>query len=156
LILDLSLPERSGLELLRRLRVRRPGLRLLVFTMHDNAAMVAQCLRARASGFVTKSNAPEVLVDAVRRVARGELPLSPDVAAVAAPDAQAAPHLQLSTREFDVLQALIEGASVDDISRRLHLSPKTVANYQTLVRQKPGVSNAVELWRYARDHGLGN
>lgn len=154
LVLDLSLPGRSGLELLRRLAVRRPELPVLVFTMHDSAAMVVQCLRAGAAGFVTKSSAPEVLVDAVHRAARGERPLSPDVAAAARQDAPPAPHLRLSTREFDVLQALLEGAGVEDISRRLNLSPKTVANYQTLVRQKLGVSNAVELLRYAREHGL--
>jgi len=155
LILDLSLPGRSGLELLRRLGLRRPALRVLVFTMHDNAATVAQCLRLGAAGFVTKSSPPPVLVDAVHRAARGERPLSPDVAHAAAQETAPAPHMRLSAREFDVLQALLDGASVEDISRRLHLSPKTVANYQTLVRQKLGVANAVELLRYAREHGLG-
>lgn len=157
LILDLSLPGRSGLELLRRLGVRRPGLRVLVFTMHDGAAMVLQCLRAGAAGFVTKSSAPDVLVEAVHAAVRGERPLSPDVAHVLRQEpAAAAPHLALSTREFDVLQALIAGAGVEEISRRLCLSPKTVSNYQTLVRQKLGVGNAVELLRYAREHGLGS
>lgn len=154
LIIDLSLPGRSGLDLLRRLRARCPELRVLVFTMHDNAAMIVQCMRAGASGFVTKSSAPEVLVDAVHRVSRGEQALSPDIASAVQQDMQPAPHLGLSTREFDVLQALIRGASVDDISRCLNLSPKTVSNYQTVVRQKLGVSNAVELLRYARDHCL--
>lgn len=151
LILDLSLPGRSGLDLLRRLSMRCPRLRVLVFTMHDGAALVGQCLRAGAAGFITKSSAPELLVDAVRRAARGEIPLSPDVAkAVDTP----APHLQLSTREFDILQGLIAGRGVEDIARTLNLSVKTVANYQTLIRQKLGVGNAVELLRYAREHGL--
>ena len=154
LILDLSLPGRSGLELLRRLSARRPDLKVLVFTMHDSAATVAQCLRAGAAGFVTKSSAPEELIEAVHRAWRGELALSPDVAQAARQAAEPAPHLQLSTREFDVLQALLRGASVEEISQQLRLSPKTVANYQTLVRQKLGVSNAVELLRYAREHGL--
>jgi DNA-binding NarL/FixJ family response regulator len=158
LVLDLSLPGSSGLELLRRLQQRRPQLRVLVFTMHDSVTLILQCLKAGAVGFITKSSAPEVLVDAVQRAVRGERPLSPDVAAavereeaLAQPEA---PHLRLSTREFDVLRALIEGAGVEEISRRLHLSPKTVSNYQTLVRQKLGVSTAVELLRYAREHGL--
>jgi DNA-binding NarL/FixJ family response regulator len=158
LVLDLSLPGRSGLELLQRLQQRRPQLRVLVFTMHDNVALVLQCLRAGAAGFVTKSSAPQVLVDAVHRAVRGERALSPDVAAaVQREQAQAqpgAPHLRLSPREFDVLRALIEGAGVEEISRRLRLSPKTVANYQTLLRQKLGVSTAVELLHYAREHGL--
>lgn len=154
LVLDLSLPGRSGLELLRRLSARRPALKVLVFTMHDSAATVVQCLRAGAAGFVTKSSAPEELIEAVHRAWRGELALSPDVAQAARQAAEPAPHLQLSTREFDVLQALLRGASVEEISQQLRLSPKTVANYQTLVRQKLGVGNAVELLRYAREHGL--
>jgi DNA-binding NarL/FixJ family response regulator len=116
--------------------------------------MVVQCLRAGAAGFVTKSSAPQVLVDAIRRAARGEQALSPDVAGAARGAAMLPPHLRLSTREFDVLQALLQGRSVDEISAWLNLSRKTVANYQTLVRQKLGVGNAVELMRYAREHGL--
>ncbi|WP_066342006.1 response regulator [Azohydromonas lata] len=154
LILDLSLPGRSGLELLRRLAVRRPDLKVLVFTMHDSAAMVSQCLRAGAAGFVTKSSAPEELIDAVHRAWRGERPLSADVAGFVESGNAVAPHLQLSTREFDVLQALLRGDSVDEISRQLRVSPKTVANYQTLIRQKLGVGNAVELLKYARENGL--
>ena len=154
LVTDLSLPGRSGLDLLRRLQQRCPALPVLVFTMHDSPAMVVQCLRAGAAGFVTKSSAPQVLVDAIRHAAHGEPALSPDVADAARGGAALPPHLRLSTREFDVLQALLQGSGVDEISARLNLSRKTVANYQTLVRQKLGVANAVELMRYAREHGL--
>ncbi|HWH73311.1 MAG TPA: response regulator transcription factor [Methylibium sp.] len=157
LVLDLSMPGRSGLELLRRLGQRLPALRVLVFTMHDGAAMVGQCLRAGAAGFVTKSSAPELLVDAVRRAARGEVVLSPDVA-MHAPGGGAAepPHAQLSSREFDILQQLVAGRSVDEIAQGLRLSAKTVSNYQTQIRQKLGVAGAVELLRYAREHGLAS
>lgn len=155
LVLDLSMPGRSGLELLRRLGQRLPELRVLVFTMHDGAAMVAQCLRAGAAGFVTKNSAPELLVDAVRRAARGEVVLSPDVA-MHAPGGSGAepPHAQLSSREFDILQQLVAGRGVDEIAQGLRLSAKTVSNYQTQIRQKLGVGGAVELLRYAREHGL--
>lgn len=155
LILDLSMPGRSGLDLLRRLAQRLPALRVLVFTMHDGAAMVQQCLRAGAVGFVTKSSAPEVLVDAVRRAAHGEVVLSPDVALLAPRgDSDTAPHRQLSSREFDILQQLLAGRSLDDIAQALRLTPKTVSNYQTQIRQKLGVGGALELMRYAREHGL--
>ncbi len=155
LVLDLSMPGRSGLELLRRLAQRRPELPVLVFTMHDSAAMIEQCLRAGAAGFVTKSSAPEVLVEAVRRAARGEIALSPDVAALtAAQPPQPPPHHALSSREFDILNQLLVGHSVDEIAQTLRLSVKTVANYQTQIRQKLGVGGAVELLRYAREHGL--
>lgn len=153
LVLDLSLPGLSGLDLLRRLLSRRPSLRVLVFTMHDTTAMVQQCLRLGAAGFVTKSSDPEVLIDAVRRVARGERAMSPDVAG-ADPGAAPPPHVQLSSRELDVLQRLVAGRSVEDIAQGMHLSPKTVANYQTEIRRKLGVGNAVELLHYARLHGL--
>ena len=154
LVLDLSMPGRSGLELLRRLSARRPELAVLVFTMHDGAAMLDQCLRAGAAGFVTKSSAPEVLVDAVRRAARGEIALSPDMAALAAQAHAGPPHTRLTSREFDILQQLIAGRAVEDIAQTLRLSNKTVANYQTRIRQTLGVGSAVELLRYAREHGL--
>jgi DNA-binding NarL/FixJ family response regulator len=155
LVLDLSMPGRSGLELLRRLGQRLPALRVLVFTMHDGAAMVGQCLRAGAAGFVTKNSAPELLVDAVRRAARGEVVLSPDVA-MHAPGGTGAepPHAQLSSREFDILQQLVAGRGVEEIAQGLRLSSKTVSNYQTQIRQKLGVAGAVELLHYAREHGL--
>lgn len=155
LVLDLSMPGRSGLELLRRLGQRLPDLRVLVFTMHDGAAMVGQCLRAGAAGFVTKNSAPELLVDAVRRAVRGEVVLSPDVAMHAPGGAGAEPpHAQLSSREFDILQQLVAGRGVDEIAQGLRLSAKTVSNYQTQIRQKLGVAGAVDLLRYAREHGL--
>jgi DNA-binding NarL/FixJ family response regulator len=154
LVLDLSMPGRSGLELLRRLGARLPALRVLVFTMHDSAAMLDQCMRAGAAGFVTKSSAPEVLVDAVRRAARGEIALSPDMAALRASSHAGPAHTRLSSREFDILQQLIAGQTVEDIAQNLRLSAKTVANYQTSIRQTLGVGSAVELLRYAREHGL--
>lgn len=154
LVLDLSLPGLGGLDLLRRLLVRWPALRVLIFTMHDSAAMVGQCLRLGAAGFVTKISSPDVLVDAVRRVARGEVVLSPDVMH-AAKQADEPLHAQLSARELDVLQGLLAGRTVEEIAVGLRLSPKTVANYQTEIRQKLGVGNTVELLRYAQLHGIG-
>ena len=153
LVLDLSLPGQSGLELLRHLAQRLPSLPILVFTMHESGALVQQCLRAGAAGFVTKCSEPGTLLDALRRIARGEIALSDDVAP--APDASAeAPHAALSVREFDIFQRLVVGHDVDRIAQTLHLSAKTVANYQTEIRRKLGVGNAVELLRYARLHGI--
>jgi DNA-binding NarL/FixJ family response regulator len=155
IVLDLSMPGRSGLDLLRRIGLRWPLIRRLVFSMHDSPAMVAQALAAGADGYVTKSSAPDLLVAALRRVAAGEQRvLSPDIAD--APDQPGAllPHRVLSPREFEVLQGLLAGDGVDTIAERLHLSAKTVANLQTAIRQKLGVANAVELVRYARQHRL--
>ncbi len=153
LVLDLSLPGQSGLELLRHLTQRLPSLPVLVFTMHDSSALVRQCLRAGAAGFVTKSSEPGTLLDALRLIARGEIALSDDVA-LAPDDAAPAPHAVLSVREFDIFQRLVVGHDVDRIAQTLHLSAKTVANYQTEIRRKLGVGNAVEMVRYARTHGI--
>jgi DNA-binding NarL/FixJ family response regulator len=153
LVVDLELPGRSGLDFTWRVHHRWPETRILVFSMHDDAATVLQCLRAGAAGFVTKSSAPEILVDAVHRVAGGQNALSPDVARRLEHTTPAA-HAQLSTREFDVFNALLDGDGIEVIAGRLCVSPKTVANYQTAIRQRLGVANAVELLQYARRHGL--
>ena len=155
LVLDLSMPGRSGLDMLRRARLRWPRLRVLVFSMHDSPAMVAQALAAGAAGFITKSSEPALLVAALRRVAAGEeAVLSPDIAGAAQAPGAAPPHQALSAREFEVLRGLAEGLSVEQIAARLHLSPKTVSNYQTQVRQRLGLQTAVDLLHYARQHRL--
>ena len=155
LVLELSMPGRSGLDMLRRARLRWPRLRVLVFSMHDSPAMVAQALAAGAAGFITKSSEPALLVAALRRVAAGEQAvLSPDIAGAARAAGAAPPHQVLSAREFEVLRGLAEGLSIEQIAARLHLSPKTVSNYQTQVRQRLGLQTAVDLLHYARQHRL--
>ena len=155
LVLDLSMPGRSGLDMLRRTSLRWPTLRVLVFSMHDSPAMVAQALKAGAAGFVTKSSAPALLVDALRRVGRGETGvLSPDLAQAVNSPAAVAPHRALSAREFDVLRGLVEGLTLDQIAARLHVSSKTVSNYQTQIRQRLGLATAIDLLHYAREHRL--
>ncbi|MDE2618004.1 MAG: response regulator transcription factor [Burkholderiales bacterium] len=157
LVLDLSMPGRGGIETLSRLKQRQPGLRALVFSMHDGAAMVTQALRAGADGYLTKNSSPDLLVDAILRVWRHELVLSDDVRRHAVSDAQATgvqPHLALTPREFEIFHRLAEGVTVDDIAQTLCLSPKTVANYQTVIRQKLGVESPVEMVRLAQQHGL--
>jgi DNA-binding NarL/FixJ family response regulator len=155
LVLDLSMPGRSGLELLRTLVRGGLPLQVLVVSMHDSPAMVTQCLQAGARGFVSKSSEPQDLVDAVRQVARG-LVVSPLPAAEARAGAAAIdqPHLQLTAREAEVLRRLLTGMSIDQIAAQMGLSDKTVSNYQTLIRQKLGVGTAIELVHYARRHGL--
>ncbi len=155
-VLDLSMPRGSGLSMLGRIHQRWPRLQVLVFSMHDSPAMVAQAQKAGAAGYVTKSNEPEVLMQALRRVALGERGvLSADIAPeVAAPAATAPPHLALTPREFEVLRGLVEGLTLDDIGARLHIATKTVSNLQTQIRQRLGVNTAVELLRYAQTHAL--
>lgn len=154
-VLDLSMPGRGGLDLLRRGSLRWPLLHWLVFSMHDSPAVVGQALRAGAAGFVTKSSQPDELVQALRRVVAGIRPvLSADVAPAAAAPAAVPPHQALSPREFDVLRLLVQGLSPSDIAARLHLSPKTVSNLQTRIRARLGVATAMELLLYAQQHRL--
>lgn len=155
MVLDLSMPGRSGLDMLHRSVVRWPALHVLVFSMHDSPAMVTQVLQAGAAGYITKSSDPVVLVQALRQVADGHRPvLSPDLAEAINTSAALPPSSALTPREFDVLRGLIEGLTLNQIAQRLHLSAKTVSNHQTRIRQRIGVTTAVELLRYARDHRL--
>ncbi|HQX05279.1 MAG TPA: response regulator transcription factor [Zoogloea sp.] len=154
LVLDLSMPGRGGLETLARVKARRPALKVLIFSMHDNPAMVAQALKAGADGYLTKSSEPDALIDAVRQVARGEQALSPDIAGALAGEGGEGGHLSLSPREFEIFRLLAAGRTVEEIATRLSLSTKTVANYQTGIRQKTGLATALDMYRHAEAHKL--
>lgn len=153
-ILDLSLPGRSGLDLLRRLGLRWPHLAVLVCSMHDAPGLLTQALAAGARGFITKSSDPALLAEAVRAVARGETVLSPDLAALRDGSVAQQAHDRLSPREFQIMLMLAQGRSVDAIAQSLQLSAKRVANVQTVIRSKLGVANAAELVHYVRAHRL--
>lgn len=154
-VMDLSMPGQGGIESMRHILQRYPAQRVLVFTMHDNAALAVQALRAGAQGYLTKSMPPERIVDAIHQVMQGGTPLSDEVAAALEEAAQdSAPHLQLAPREFEIFRLLANGHSVDEIGQRLHLGVKTIANYQSTIRQKLGVTNPIELHQYARLHAL--
>jgi DNA-binding NarL/FixJ family response regulator len=154
-IMDLSMPGRGGLESIRHILQRYPEQRILVFTMHENPALAAQALRAGAKGYLTKSVSPDLIVDAIHQIMQGGQPIDTDlVAAIKQSELESAPHLQLAPREFEIFRLLANGQSVDEIGQRLHLGLKTVSNYQTSIRQKLGVTTAIELHQYARQHGL--
>lgn len=155
-VMDLSMPGLGGLESLRRIRARYPHPRILIFTMHDNPALATQALRAGASGYLTKSTRPEKIVEAIHQVMRGERPVSDEVASLMAQDASSqALHLDLAPREFEIFRLLASGLSVEDIGKHLFLGTKTIANYQSSIRQKLKVQTAIELYQYARLHGFG-
>lgn len=154
LVLDLSMPGWGGLETLSRLKQRQPELKVLVFSMHDSPAMVSQALRAGADGYLAKSSEPEDLIGALRRVMQGDRALSPGVAEALAAAGGPGLHQILSPREFEIFRLLAAGRSVEDVAGRLVLSVKTVANYQTVIRQKTGLGSAVDMYRYASAHRL--
>jgi DNA-binding NarL/FixJ family response regulator len=155
IVMDLSMPGRGGLESIRHILQRYPEQRILVFTMHENPALAAQALRAGAKGYLTKSVSPDLIVDAIHQIMQGGQPIDADLAAaIKQSELESAPHLQLAPREFEIFRLLANGQSVDEIGQRLHIGVKTVSNYQTTIRQKLGVTTAIELHQYARQHGL--
>lgn len=153
-VIDLSMPGRGGLDLLRHLRQRGDGPRVLVFSMHESLSMVRQALALGAVGYITKSSDPALLVDAVIRVAGGERVVSPELGFDWDALAHEAPHHQLSAREFEVFVRLARDEPLDAIADALCLSAKTVANLQTTIRTKLRIDSAIALHRYAREHGL--
>ena len=155
LVMDLSMPGQGGFESLRRILNRFPKQKVLIFSMHENASIARQALQLGATGYLTKSMSPDLIVSAIRDVMNGATPVEPGIAAsLEALNTQGAPHQQLQPREFEVFIRLARGESVDAISQSLHLSPKTAANYQASIRRKLNVNSGVELHQYAKDHGL--
>ena len=152
-IVDLNLKGSSGLEAIAGMRARQPALRILVLSMHDSAGHVAQALKAGAHGYLTKRSEPEELIAGIRAVLRGTRVLSSDVAAPATMTA-AAPLDGLTPREFDMLRLLVHGESVQAIATQLTISPKTVLNTLTSVRQKLGADNDFRLMHLAARLGI--
>jgi len=158
LLLDLSMPGRSGIELIKQVKEESPKLRVLVLTMHEEDQYAVRAIRAGASGYLTKESAPGQLVSAIRRLAEGRLYISPSVAEQLALDIQPRsdeePHKHLSDREFEVFQLLVAGRSISDIATQLHLSVKTVSTHKTRILQKMGASSVADLVRYAIRHRI--
>ena len=156
-VMDITLPGMSGIEVTRRVLTRVPEQKILIFSMHEEIIFVNRAFQAGAKGYVTKSAAPEVLIDAVRQVAMGKLYLSSEMAQLIA--AQTIPGGEqnidlLSGREFEIFRLLVQGQSLHEISEALHIAYKTVANYQSNIRQKLSATTAAQIVRIALDHGI--
>lgn len=156
-VMDISLPGCSGIEATRRILSQAPDARVLVFSMHEDVVYARRALEAGAKGYLTKGSAPDSLVEAVRCVSRGEPYIDAAVAKELALEGRAAGEAgpeTLSPREFEVLRLLAQGHPVRDIAERLGVTPKTVANQQTLIRQKLGAETPLQLLRAAVRLGL--
>ena len=157
-VLDMSMPGRSGIELIKQVKGEKPKLRILVLTMHSEEQYAVRALRAGASGYLTKDSAADQLVAAIRRIAGGGAYVSAETAEQLARDAvprtDAAPHTLLSDREFQVFRMIAEGRSVGAIARQLSLSVKTVSTHKTRILEKMNLSSPAELVRYALEHKL--
>jgi DNA-binding NarL/FixJ family response regulator len=158
-VMDISLPDVSGIEAMRRLLLREPAARVLIFSIHSEPIFANRALQAGAMGYVSKASAPDVLVDAVRAVAKGERYLSPDVArtlALQQVSGEADVMQRLTDREFEIARLLAKGHSVRAVAELLCLNYKTVANYQTIIRQKLDADTPTKFMRLAAQHGLLN
>jgi DNA-binding NarL/FixJ family response regulator len=157
-VLDLSMPGRSGIDLLAEIKHRQPKLPVLIMSLHGEEQFAVRALRAGASGYLTKAAAPDQLVAAVAKIMRGGRYVSEELAERLAADvgghAAAAPHERLSDREFEVMRGIASGKSVSEIAEQMHLSVKTVSTYRTRLLEKMGMSTNAELTRYAIENGL--
>lgn len=158
-IMDLSLPGIGGLEAIRRIIARDADARILVFSMHEDTIFVEQALQAGARGYMTKSGAPEALIEAVRTLATGKTYLDKNIAerlAFQKMRGRNTPFSGLSTREFEIFCLLAEGHNTNEIAKRLSLSYKTVANYSTQIKNKLEVTSIAEIARLAIRHQIVN
>lgn len=155
-LVDLSLRGSSGFEAMRGMLARRPDLRILVLSMHEEAGHITQALRCGARGYLSKHCEPMDVVDGIRQVAAGRRVFSPEIAQILACESATGEDAlqQLTPREFEVLRMLVRGDSSQTIAGAMQLSPKTILNYLSLIRQKLGVDNDFKLLHLAARHGL--
>lgn len=157
LVLDLTLPGASGLDLLKDLRRERPTLPVLVLSMHPPDQFARRAMNAGASGYLTKDSAPTELVKAVGEVIAGRRYLNPAIIEELVsdePDRQQRAHEALSDREYQVMRLIASGQTVSQIAQRLSLSVKTISTYRARVLSKMGMKTTAELMHYAIHHGL--
>lgn len=157
-VLDLSLPGSSGLDLLARIRREHQQCPVLVLTVHPEDQYAVRCIKAGAAGFLTKESAPDKLIDAVRKVASGGRWVSPELAetlaSVLAGESKGAPHERLSDREFEIFRMLASGKTVSQIAQELTLSVKTVSTHRVRILRKMEMTNNAELTHYAVRNNL--
>lgn len=152
-LLDISMPGRSGLDILKELKSQLPKLAVLVLSIHPEEQYAVQVLKAGAAGYLTKKSAPEELITALRKVSAGGKYVSPSLAEKLASALEIGiekpPHETLSAREYEVMRKIALGKTVTEIARELFLSPKTISTYRSRILEKIGIKNNAELIRYA-------
>jgi DNA-binding NarL/FixJ family response regulator len=159
-ILDVTMPGRSGVDVLADLKRVRPNLPVLVLSMHPEDQYGKRVLKAGASGYMNKDSAPEELIRAVRKVVAGGRYVSPALAEVLALDlsrgADQPLHARLSDRELEVLRLMASGKTVSQIAKLLHLSVTTVSTYRARILEKMSMTTTAELMNYALRNRLAD
>lgn len=163
-LMDISLPDQSGIELTHQLKRLFPGIQVLILSMHSKIGYIADAIQAGAAGYIVKDSATEKLMDALDLISRGEYYLDNAIQTQVVKHIRDFPRKEkkiadadfraLSEREQEVMKLLAEGFSIDDISERLFISPKTVKNHRTNIMSKLDLHNSHELVRYAVKVGL--
>ena len=157
-VLDLSMPGRSGVELIKLIKTERPQCPVLIFSMHPEEQYAVRALRAGASGYLSKEGDSDLILPALRKVAAGGVYFSARVAELlvseAAPHVQSLPHTRLSDREYQIFDRIVRGLSLTAIAHELSLSIKTVSTHKSHIMSKMEMKNQVDLVRYAISHQL--
>ena len=159
-LLDVSMPNRNGIDTLKQLTKEFPRLPVLILSMHPEEQYAVRALKAGASGYLTKQSAPEQLVNAIRQVASGKKYLSPAVAQQLADaiseDTEKSPHERITDREYQVLKLIAAGKTLTQIAESLNLGVATVSTYRARLLEKMGLRSTAELIRYGLEHGLAD
>ncbi|MBS0249499.1 MAG: response regulator transcription factor [Proteobacteria bacterium] len=156
-IADISMPGRGGIDLVRQIRQLDPHARVLMFTMHADATYAQQTFRAGARGYITKSSAPDVLINAIRSVYAGRPALCDEINRIIAESRMTddvSPIDALTPREFEILRMILDAKATDEIASAFNLSPKTIANHHYTIKSKLGVQSDIELVYLCMKHGL--
>jgi len=159
LVLDMSMPGKSGIELIKQIKSEKPKVPILILSMYKEDSYAVRVLKAGASGYLCKDNAELQLVHAIRKVANNGLYISPSVAENLAAEMLASPletptHALLSDREYQVFLAIAQGKGISDIAHELNVSVKTISTHKTRLLLKMNFANVAELIHYAINHGL--
>lgn len=157
-LMDISMPGRSGLEALADIKVEQPELPVLICSIHAESEYALRALRGGAAGYIPKDSDPEELITALHKVVSGRRYITPALAELLAADAGGdlthAPHESLSNREYEVLRAVATGKSMSQIADEMSLSVKTISTYRSRILEKLHVATTAEMIRYALEHKL--
>ncbi len=158
ILLDITMPGRNGLEILKELRVLYPSIPVLVLSVHPEEQYALRVIRSGAAGYLTKETAPENLLEAVRRILGGKKYITQEIAEILAASLDerggVAPHLRLSDREFETFRMIALGKSLTDIAGEMFLNVKTISTYRRRILDKMNMKSTAELVNYAVKNGL--